>query len=355
MTDLPLLLVIDDEPDRLEQLAASLRTVLHEVAEIVEWQPKANEDPLARFEEETSKNVRLVATDQDLTRSGTGLLGSSIASWAQDKYLPVCNFSRQPQRRLPRERNFFEIRVPSEATDDARAHYIARIFRGFETLRSHVESTNAGAPLAQLLAGAMGLPALVDDVTPFVASVGLANAGLIQGRQSVEGLPTGVERIDLVSFILGHTLLNAVLEFPGPILGPAALAAYCATGPGDADRLAEVFKGAEYVGPFAEPGAYFVKGMVDRTIDELASSIETDATDDQYNKAAVASVLDQLHPHACSRCGGERGGFWCPFVQRAVCNRTDCSVQANAWIPRGASLCRVEKDYFDEWSPLLGG
>lgn len=355
---LPVLLLIDDEEDRLTTLADSLRRHLDpDAVKITPWLPNIDEDPFERFQREADGGVRLVATDQDLTRSRSGLLGTSIASWAQDRYIPVCNFSRHPQRKLPRERNFFEIRVPSEATEDNRAAYIARIFSGFESLRAHVEASSPRTGLAQLLAEALGIPTLVDDLTPFVTSVGLANASLLQGRRDVDRTPSEHERVELLAFMLGHTLLNAVLEFPGPIIDRQALAAYCATGPNDAPALASLFADAEFTGPFAEPGGYFIKSLVDERIDSLAESLDTDATDDQYNRVAVESALGELHPHGCDRygCGGTRGGFWCPFVARAVCDRSDCSVQASAWIPRGASLCRVEKDYFDEWSPLLGG
>jgi hypothetical protein len=57
-------------------------------------------------------DLRLVATDQGPHQGGSGLLGSSIASWAQDRYLPVCNFSRQQQRRLPLRGH--RVRRPSD-------------------------------------------------------------------------------------------------------------------------------------------------------------------------------------------------------------------------------------------------
>jgi hypothetical protein len=355
LTGRPEILVIDDESTRLIQLTDALQTELGEEAVVKAWQPTSGEDPLARFEEEVTDELRLVATDQDLTKGGTGLLGSSIASWAQDRYLPVCNFSRQQQRRLPRERNFFELRIPKQADESRRAAFLGRVFRGFSRLREHIDSAETGAPMAQVLAGAMGVPRLADELAPFLTSVGFANTSLMQSLHAAEGPPTGRERTDFLSFLLGHVLLNAVLEFPGPILSRTALAAYCATGPDDSGPLGALFVDATYTGPFAEPGEYFIRRMVDARIDELAAGVTEDASEsDQYNRAIVAAALGTLHPHSCPRCDGMRGGYWCPFMERAVCNRDDCSVLATAWIPKGASLCRVEKDHYDEWSPLLG-
>jgi len=178
----------------------------------------------------------------------------------------------------------------------------------------------------------------------------------MQSLHAIEGPPTGRARIDFIAFLLGHTLLNAVLEFPGPILSRTALAAYCATAREDSASLASLFIDAEYTGPFCQSGTYFIRRAVDARIDELAAGVTDDAPEfDQYNRAAIGSALAELHPHTCRRCSGTRGGYWCPFTDRAVCNRDDCSVLATTWIPKGASLCRVDKDYYDEWSPLLGG
>lgn len=356
MSDQPQILVVDDEGDRLSQLADALQSELGGEAMIKRWQPAGGEDPLARFEAELTEDLRLVATDQDLTKGGSGLLGSSIASWAQDRYLPVCNFSRQQQRRLPRERNFFELRVPPQGGEQERAAFIARVFRGFGSLREHIAAAESGVPMAQLLAGAMGVPRLADELAPFLTSVGFANTSLMQSLHATEGPPTGRARIDFIAFLLGHTLLNAVLEFPGPVLSRTALAAYCATAGEDSASLASLFLEAEYTGPFCQPGTYFIRRAVDARIDELAAGVTVDAPEfDQYNRAAIGSALVELHSHACPRCSGTRGGYWCPFTDRAVCNRDDCSVLATTWIPKGASLCRVEKEYYDEWSPLLGG
>jgi len=86
-----------------------------------------------------------------------------------------------------------------------------------------------------------------------------------------------------------------------------------------------------------------------------AGEAAENATVGEMNRAALEKQLGAVLPrHGCTRCQGQNGGFYCPFTKRAVCLRSDCSVGSNGWIPPGARLCRIEKDYFDEWSPLLG-
>ena len=160
----------------------------------------------------------------------------------------------------------------------------------------------------------------------------------------------------MISFILGHVLLNAVLEFPGPLLSQATLAAYCAVSDQMANALSELFAGAAYSGPFAAPGMYFQRRLIDAKVDQLAAGlVEEPSEPDEYTRAVVArAVGGHVIAHGCPRCSGTRGGYWCPFTSRAVCNRSDCSVASTTWIPRGAALCRVEHDYFEEMAPLLG-
>lgn len=124
-----------------------------------------------------------------------------------------------------------------------------------------------------------------------------------------------------------------------------------------AEQLVTLFVDAAYTGPFSSEGEHFLRAMVERRIDELADNLEVaPAEPAEYTRAVVAHALGgEVVPHGCTRCGGTRGGLWCPFTRRAVCNLEECSVVSSEWIPRGANLSRVERDYFGEWSPLLLG
>lgn len=214
MTEPRQVLVIDDEQERLDQLSVAVEQELTGVP-IARWKPERDEDPLARFEALIQTTTGLIVTDHDLTKGGTGLLGSNITAWAQDRFVPVCNFSRQQQRKLPRESNFFELRVPAEPEEQARAQYIARIYRGFDTIRNHIAQRQDGAaPTAAVLADAMGQPKLQDALAPYLTSVGYANSSFMRSLHESGEAPSGQIRIDFLSFILGHILINAVLEYP---------------------------------------------------------------------------------------------------------------------------------------------
>lgn len=359
MTSPRQILVIDDEEDRLHQLATAVQDQLPGIA-VTTWQPVAgSEDPVETFQHHLEKPTGLIVTDHDLTKGITGLLGSNITAWSQQRFIAVCNFSRNPRSNLPRQSNFFELRVPAEPDETARAEFVASVYRGFQTLHDYVSAHHDGiAPAAALLAGAMGYPSLQDELAPYITSVGSASSSILQSLREAGDMPVGDAQADFQAFILGHVLINAVLEFPGPVLSRQTLTAYCAFGEEATDDIANLFADAAYTGPFAAPGSYFIRALVDERIDQLAASlagVELTATEvDEYNHAVVEQAIGRGVPHQCPRCEGTRGGLWCPFTKRPVCTREDCSVTSATWIPRGATLCRVERDYHDEWAPLLG-
>lgn len=360
MTDPRQVLVIDDEPDRLHQLAEELQLQLKDVP-VEKWQPKPGEDPVKTFSRHLEQPTGLIVTDHDLTKGVIGLLGSTITAWSQERFIPVCNFSRKPLRNLPWESNFFELRVPSEPNETERAGFIARVYEGFQALHNSIRLQGGAARSAPaLLAAAMGHPDLEDELAPYITSVGSASSSFLQNLTEANEVPTGDARVDFNTFILGHVLMNAILKFPGPILSRQTLAAYCAFGDSVVDELASLFSNAAYTGPFSAPATHFLRDAVDERIDQLAAGMpELSGNDqvfetDEYNHVVVEHALGKTSRHGCERCDGTRGGFWCPFTQRPVCNREDCSVSSATWIPRGATLCRVERDYYDEWAPLLG-
>lgn len=315
MSEVRDVLVIDDEADRLESLAASLRVLLGDAVGVRTWLPQVGQDePLERFDREVRAGLALIVTDDDLTKSRLGILGSSITTWAQDRFIPVCNFSRKPERRLPRERNFFELRVPPQRDDeDARAAYIGRVYQGFEQIRHYIGGADGGPPITELLAGAMGVPQLSDDVAPFMTSVASANSSLMQAVLLEKAPPSDSERVNLLTFILGHVLVNAVLEFPGPIFSRRTLTAYCAVSEEMENQLADLFAEASYQGPFSAPSMYFQRRLVDRSIDELARAL-SDAPDepDEYARAAVEHAMGSVLPHGCHRCGEFVAGTGAP-------------------------------------------
>ena len=161
-----------------------------------------------------------------------------------------------------------------------------------------------------------------------------------------------------ISYTLGHYLANVIIRFAGPLLGIDALCAYVGAGTAEGPELAKVFDTARYDGPFSGLDQLFWRESVDAILEDLFGSV-TDSADDigAFHRAAIEAALGRpLTPHECARdgCAGTRGGFHCPFTNRPVCVRSDCSVAGSGWIPSGATSSRVEREYHDEWAPLLG-
>lgn len=356
--------IIDDDAELLTKLRNALeRELSQEGVEIRTWKPEEGENPIEEFDRLIDDETVLVVTDYDLTKNGmTGLFGVSIVSWCQARSIPVGDFSRANLPSLPKEPTLFELRIPS--TVDEGASYSARMFRGFRELRdmlaSEVIDLQSVRSPAQVLAAVLGRPHVESQLTLYMSLLGAANASLLDSLRSAlspEETIRSTEKEHLLAYVLGHVLANAVLRYPGPILSERALCAYVATTEEEAAAVAKIFGDAAYKGPFSAGVTYYWRSDVDRIVEREAVAVE-DATSESsggFNRAVVEKVLGRsLALHECQRCGGTNGGYLCPFTDRTVCERADCSVAANSWIPAGADVSRIERDFYEEWAPLLG-
>jgi hypothetical protein len=366
---LPSILLVDDKEEVLVGLREALSTLLPATEVDVRcWQPGSgnDEEPDETFAGKVDDDTVLVATDYDLTGNGMkGLFGLTIVGWCQSRSIPVGDFSRGHTDELPEEPNLFELRVPP--TDAEGAEFIASAFRGFQSIRLALKAdpeplASRGGSLAGVLARLLGRPQLDDQFALYMIRLGMANSALVQRLRDSGAdskAPTDVEKIRVLTYVLGHVLLNSVLKFPGPLLSSEALCAYVGAGKPESNVLDEVFSDCRYSGPFSESASYYWREDVDVIIDAAGSALAEQDFDGfgDFNRAALELLLDrELTRHVCERaqCGGRKGGFLCPFTHRPVCERADCSVSSSSWIPQGADLSRVERDYYEEWAPLLG-
>ena len=294
----------------------------------------------------------------------TGLFGYTVVGWCQLKSIPVGDFSRQNVDDLPKEPNLFELRVPSDP--DEGAAFVASAFRGFRDIRSAIEEDenhlDSQHNLADILARLLGRNHLESEFALYMSRLGSANSIIAQRLRdfsSPNRHPTSAQKAQVLSYVLGHVVSNSVLRFPGPILSSKALAAYVSTCASETEVLQEFFRNASYTGPFSDKGAFFWREDVDEEIlaaAEDGDDLECDDFGDLRRAIVERSIGRELKRHACDRdgCEGKKGGFLCPFTGRTVCQREDCSVGSISWIPQGALVCRVERDFYDEWAPLLG-
>jgi hypothetical protein len=364
------ILLIEDDQKVLDSLGAQLAMLLPDTL-VATWQPSAGPtndegeaDPRSEFEQHLTESIVVVATDHDLTKQGyKGLFGSAVVEWCQEHVVPVGDFSRGNARGLPNEPALFELRVPPD--DIHGAQFIAAAYCGFRDLKSKVTEVLASEKrdqgLASLLSECLERPQLESQLALYLSRFGnaaLGVAGRLRDASKGDRTAGPPDFAPALSYIMGHALLNVVLRYPGPILSLDALCAYTGTGSTEAGPLHELFGEARYDGPFSGLGQFYWRSDVDSMIDAFGPETADDVSDDfaAINRAAVEEKLGrQLAAHSCDRddCGGKRGGFLCPFTKRTVCARRDCSVATSNWIPTGASLSRVEKDYHDEWAPLL--
>lgn len=357
------IVVIDDDKDSLKRMTAGIRNSLGG-ATVEPWFPDNKRDPAEEFDELTGDDTMLVVADYDLTRAVKGLFGHSVVAWCRNRFIPVGDFSRGHVGALATEADLFDLRVPRDETDALR--FIARVYEGFRRVRMGIEADPSlvleGRSPAQVLARLLGRPELEGELGPYVSRPGLFNASLLDtltGRSAAEAAGMLVEKTRLLTYIIGHVLLNAVMKYPGPLLGEGPLCAYLATSEENVDEIVELFGRAVYSGPFDSGERFFWRDRVDAVVDCLAEELEVTESPSgafgDYHRAVVSKALGRpAAPHGCERCEGTKGGFWCPFTKRAVCELDECSSASSSWVPTGAYACRVEREFFDEWSPVLG-
>lgn len=359
------LLLIDDDEQLLRQLAQAVEQVLPAAEASVEtWVPQdADMDASEAFAEKVSKDVVLVITDWDLTKRGQmGLFGPSIVEWSQARLIPVGDFSRGNAGVLEAEPNLFEFRVPT-STMAAAANFIAAVYRGFvsisSSLAAHPNYLESRSP-STVLANVLGEQTAATQFSPYGLRLGTMSSPLMGKITSTadDATPPPEEKRAILVYVLGHLLLNAILKFPGPIMSGPAIAAHVGVADSELAALSDLFDAAKYSGPFSELGPYFWHFKVGARLVELVEALPEEPnveTQGELNRVAIEHHLKRkMARHGCPRCKGNNGGFYCPLTKRAVCIRPDCSVGSNSWIPQGATLCRIEREFYDEWSPILG-
>lgn len=359
---MPSILLIDDKRSLLEELEQALRRELDgENIEIRTWVPEDSaEDAHTTFERLVDPDTILVITDHDLTSQGqTGLFGSSIVAWCQQRAIPVGDFSRGNPSGLPNNPDLFELRVP---TNDIGAVFIAGVYRGFRDIRDAIASSTELLKVrspAAALAAILGVADLENEFALYMPRLAPAS-GALMSRISSEGLKqeediSAEEKRRVLGYIAGHLLLNSVLRFPGPILSTRALKAFLATNEADDPDILGMLAPARYEGPFSTLDTFHWMEKVETLLNGFLTSEDEAETPGELFRTAVERKLGRaVRRHDCPRCEGVNGGYYCPFTDRTVCQRSNCSVGSSSWIPQGATLCRIERDFFAEWSPILG-
>lgn len=357
---MPNIVLIDDVQKNLDELAVALREAFGQRdIELRTWLPSTDSQSAEEsFNSYVNGDTVLVVTDYDLTKNGqTGLFGSTIVDWCKRRLIPVGDYSRGNQSALPREPDQYEIRVPKEP--EQAAAFILSVYEGFNTIRESLRNdwtvlSQKRSPAA-ILAAILDRPLEESRLALYSVKIGAPNSSLMESISKHPDVDTEKQRF--IGYIIGHLLLNVILRFPGSIIDCEALAAFLAISKEEVAGLSALFAPALFKGPFASTEPLYWLSDVESVLESIPfdPGMNGSATVGKLNRMTLENALSRsLLRHACPRCQGEEGGFICAFTHKTVCQRSDCSVASNAWIPQGARLCRIEKVYYDEWAPMLG-
>jgi hypothetical protein len=348
------LLLVDDDAGQLSELHDRIRERLDGLDVAIDlWRPSFETPVREELIKQLKPRPTLVVTDHDLTENGAaGLFGGTIISWCRAHAIPVGDYSRKLSEDLE-EPDMFEFRFESEPAKAAEE--IAELFLGFRQLGEML----TGGPQqemdswSQSLATALGREQAASSFSLYSVRAGASHVDAIDRLQKEVGEEEARRLLEI--YVVGHLLRNGVLRYAGPIMGEDVLCSYLAISEENGDKVADLFTAARYEGPFGQRKRYFWQEDVDDVLADLAeeSGFEGDIGDDQFRRQLMQAHLDP-GAHKCPRCEGVRGGFRCPYTNRTTCERADCSVPSTSWVPQGAYLTRVEKNYYERWAPLLG-
>lgn len=353
------ILLIDDDDAVLSDLKRSVVDAVEGEVTVVTWQP-IYKNVREAFDEVVGSDTDLVVTDYDLSRNEGGVFGDTITGWCQERAIPAALYARRIPPDSPNPSDLFELKIKR---DKNMGQTIAALHQGFTRMRTRVSSTLDGdgpkSP-AGVLASVLEAPNLEYEFAPYLQGLGESGGALTSLVQRTappgpEGqTPAGDRMRRLLSYVLGHVMVNSILRYPGPLLKLRALCAYLGTSDEEGGALVQILGEARYHGPFSSLEPLHWRLGVDDFLEPFLPT-EGDVNPLVVRRQAAERALErQLATHECARCDGVNGGFYCPFTHRAVCERADCSIGSSSWIPTGATACRIELDFFEEWAPLLG-
>lgn len=351
----PRLLLIDDNVAVVDALETAVRKAMGSMEfELEKWIPSREDGSVrAKLTELFDTRPTLVVTDHDLEENGNyGLMSGTVISRCQVEAIPVGVYSRELNAELA-EPELFDFRFPHEAEEAGSA--IATILTGFHHLASLLKQRNhrvSSESWSQTIAQILDRPHAASSFSLYSVRSGAAQHGLIEHLQTQFGEADALEMLE--TYVIGHLLANGILRYPGPLMSDLDLCSYLAVADDRADAVRGLFAACQYDGPFSFGRHFYWHAAVEEQLDGMLGDNDGDLDDPECRRQLVSGAIGDPGRHVCQRCEGVRGGYRCPYTNRTVCDRADCSVPTSSWIPPGAYLSRAEKDYFDAWSPLLG-
>jgi len=349
------ILVVDDEQPLLDALCAGIGAA---GGVPLKFLPPDTDEWTTRLDEALAEDITLVAVDENLTKKVRGLFGAYVAERGAAHLLPVARYSRLLHSTSPGAPRLFELRLRGNESEYAAS--LVALARGFQEFEAALLATEDFADISgpgAVIAAVVREPDEEFQFAQYASRLGPLPDGVekaisrnVDRRKSDDA---SGEQKKVAAYVAAHVFVNSVLRFPGPLLNEASLCAYFAVASAEAKTLDSLVEASRYSGPFDGLGPFYWRRKVDEWCAAQGVSVAGDIG--TANRELAERFLGRkLQRFACERCQGVRGGFFCPFSERTVCDREECSVEADAWIPAGASMCRTERDFHDIWRPLVG-
>lgn len=292
----------------------------------------------------------LIILDYDLTAAGNQVRREHVRQLCEDYDLPLCIYHRidsTPEDRL-QVQEYEEDRIkinPSKGAEEV-ARDAGNIAKGFNQIRyalADVLGTESRPAIPEILDAPRGVRGKLDQYA-------WGNPGALMG-----GGPD-MDRDDIIrrsTTHLGYWIHNELLEFPGALLNPVALAAYLDVNHEifcEDPAYKEPFENALYDGPFSELGRWWWTPKVD----EIRA---THMTDDDTAMPLGQTIFQRLelpeigkaicHDGESENHGGAR--YYCIIKEMPVCE--EHSKNPEGWIPMGATRSRISQDELARLEP----
>jgi DNA-binding NarL/FixJ family response regulator len=303
-------------------------------------------------------SLTIIVTDRDLSalKNYRGLSEATVSKVAADLSVPVCVYAAgKDDSLLERHRSGGGGKILLDSSDPGTmARRVRVLAHGFRQLREVVARITKSKKMRQkyhgpatVLAEMLEAPEVVDQLSLYTRG----DQRMISGLTPVQSRPGKVsqspEDVRSIALALGVWLYDSILRFPGVILGWTAAASFLEIEPSAMKDAAvrRTFAKAQYKGPFSDTEE--PRWWRHRLVELLKSKDVPDGG------ALVKKVTGKRpKPCLCSVDNKAPAGFLCVMTEKPVCDAH--SVAQVGWLPRGADLARVRRDYYDEIGPWVG-
>lgn len=368
------IIIIDDKEHIREGLRTAIMNVLKPGAtyEVEAWnneyisallssvqstddsESNADEDILYRSLQK-ERNISLIVSDRDLSAFHEASISeSAIADACRRLNLPLATYHRKPNANAPM-RNFeqvtqirsFSIAIKniSQPTDAARL--IVDIAKGFDLLFEKVAALRHGkidheSP-SLILSTILEKPELEYHFSQYAEgpSVGMeVFSTFIGGNLHSDETKQFITR--KTAFVLGYWLYNYILNFPGVILNASACASYLNLSEESFLMYQSEFEVAKYYGPFGEEESFWWRA-------ELEELVFGSDQNDGYEYLLARNLA--VSQSRCCKTEISPAGYYC-LINRSAISKNASRGQLS-WIPKGATLCRVEIEAYDALASMM--